>query len=221
MSFKILILDDNHSFIDLLKLRLSPYVFRFDTAFRYEQAEEQIKKNKGVFSNNLIDQVKNATSELERWFESDQKGPSPKISRKLMLLDDLTNQKGYSMIIVENRADRIPKGVEFIRSILSMHQDFQSTDFLLFVDDLNQFESEAKRWEIPVFQKDIRNRMFYDFIEKKVAEIAKRAEEVNELQKKFSILKSRLQSKTKPKNKTSKLSAELTQKSVNSGKKSL
>ena len=221
MSFKILILDDNHSFIDLLKLRLAPYVFRFDTAFRYEQAEEQIKKNNGFFSNSLIDQVKNTTSELERWFESDQKGPAPKISRKLMLLDDLANQKGYSMIIVENRAERVPKGVDFIRSMLSMHQDFQSTDFLLFVDDLNQFESEAKRWEIPVFQKDIRNRMFYDFIDKKVAEIVKRTEEVNELQKKFSVLRSRLQSKKKPKNKTSRLSQQLIQKPVSSGKKSL
>ena len=221
MSFKILILDDNHSFIDLLKLRLAPYVFRFDTAFRYEQAANQIKKNKVFFSNSLIDQVQNITPELERWFESDQKGPSPKLSRKLMLLDDLTNQKGYSMIIVENRAERVPKGVDFIRSILSMNQDFQSTDFLLFVDNLNQFENEAKRWEIPVFQKDIRNRMLYEFIDKKVAEMVKRTEEINELQKRFFVLRSRLPVKTKPKNKTSKRSQKLTQEPASSGKKSL
>ncbi len=201
MNFKILILDDNHSFVDLLKMKLSKYPFIFDTAFRYEQANKQIKANKNIFSNNLIKEIKEATSSLEEWVNSNQIAPYPKLSKRLMQLTNIINEEGYFMIIIENKMEGLPKSISFIQNIISAYDDFQNDDFMVFTHNLNELNTKTSKQNIPFFLKDIRNKEIYNFIDAKVKKGHEKVIEVEKIFQEFDMLRKKLQNILMKKNK--------------------
>ena len=201
MDFRVLILDDNHSFVDLLKMKLGRFPLYFDTVFRHEQASLQIQKHGGFFSDELIEEVKGAVTQLEEWMNDKNDVISyPKLNKKLMNLDSVYNPDGYLMMIIEDKVERLPKGVEFIQNVISMNPCFRSEDFMLFVDHSRKLDL-IKENTISVFLKDIRNTEIYQFVGAKVQETRKKIQTLEELLKNFSQLRRELQKQLDKKNK--------------------
>ena len=211
MDFRVLVLDDNHSFVDLLKMKLGKFPLYFDAVFRHEQASLQIQKYGSFFSDELIEEVKVAVTHLQEWTDDNNDVISyPKLNRKLMNLDNIYNPDGYFMMIIEDKVERLPKGVEFIRNVISMNPCFRSEDFILFVDHSRKLDL-IKENTIPVFLKDIRNTDIYQFVDAKVQKTRKKIQTLEELLKNFLQLRQELQKQLDKKNKkTSKKKASST-----------
>ncbi len=213
MDFRALILDDNHSFVDLLKMRLGKFPLYFDTAFRHEQASLQIQEHGSFFSPQLVEEVKKAVTQLEEWINNSvENAQYPKLNKKLMTLDSIVNPSGYLVMIIEDKVERLPKGVEFIQNVISVSPCFQHEDFMLFVDNSRKLSS-LKESTIPTFLKDVRNTGIYEFVNAKVSRTRSKVQELEELFKKFSQLRQEFQrwlAKMEKSRKSKKISKEIT-----------
>ena len=215
VDLKILIIDDNHSFIDLFKMKLDQYSFHFDSSFNYHRAKELISKNQYFLPQSLSNKIEATIDRIESWKESNQPKPYPRIEKKILSLESAINSGGYFMIVVEDKTERTSQGASFIQNIIATHPDFQSGDFMLFVNNVYHEREKVAALNIPVFEKDIRNENIYQHISKKVQEASQRGSEAKDLFSKFDKLRNDLQTKIDKEKKGSK------SKTSKSSKKSL
>ena len=171
---KVLIIDDNYSFIELLRSKLSLFPFQFDTAHHFEQAERKLNSNRSVFNTSLYSSVSSKAEELQRWKQSGQTGLPPRLNSKLKKIKSILNPEGYSLIFVENRTEHISRGIKFIKDMVSTIKDFEIDQFILLTNHLKEVEDEASQFKIPCFEKEIRNQKLFKFIKQKVEELEAR-----------------------------------------------
>ena len=174
MNLKVLIIDDSHSYIELLKSKLSSFPFQFDTAFRFEQAEKKLSSKKSIFVRNLFDSVVSKMDDIQKWKESGGVEVPPKLNSKLKKIQEIVNSEGYSLVLVENRTENISRGIDFIKNMVSSIQDFNIDQFILLSSNFKEIKQEASQFSIPYFNKEIRNQLLFKFIQQRTQEIEKR-----------------------------------------------
>ena len=198
-NLKVLIIDDNYSFIELLRSKLSPFLFQFDAAHHFEQAERKLNSNRSIFNKNLYNSITAKAEEFQRWKNSGQNGPSPKLNSKLKKIKNVLNPEGYSLIFVENRTEHVSGGIKFINDMASTIKDFEIDQFILLTNRLKEVEEEASQFKIPCFDKEIRNQKLFKFIKQKVEELEGRVQRENLMFNWFQELKELQSVDTTPK----------------------
>lgn len=203
MIQKVLIIDDNHSFIDTLKLTLKDFSFQFDSVYRFQESENKIEKN-GVYLNRdlvgkLIDyerqlneaeqtaqKNKKTTKTAQEEPEADSSVPQPE---KPTIDGEIINEEGYFLIIVEHDTETSLKGLQFIQSLLSRGNQWNESDFILLSSRPESLEAEARKSGIQVLEKPIRGPQIKQFILQKQKETEMLAAKANEIITSFDIQK--------------------------------
>jgi hypothetical protein len=150
VTFKVLIIEDNHSFIDSLKVMLRDLPLDFNQAFRYTDALAIIEKN-GVFYNKQADEATQIVAEqVEAIIDAATTGkkrgsvPAPK----------LYNDGGVLLIIVEQNTETSMKGTDFIGHAVRKFPGLSESDFILLTHRLELVP--AKNYAFPVLEKPLR-----------------------------------------------------------------
>ena len=65
MSQRVLIVDDNHSFIDTVKVLLKDFSFQYDSSFRFSEAEKKLADSGGSLNRESIQSLTEYDSKLQ------------------------------------------------------------------------------------------------------------------------------------------------------------
>ncbi|MDH5720583.1 MAG: hypothetical protein OEZ13_08170 [Spirochaetia bacterium] len=182
--YKVLIIDDNHSFIDSLKVMLNEFPFQFESEFRFIDAEKIIREFDSYINRTEIDKInlyqQLKKSETQKEEESNQedakeknKKPSHEIEKPILKKAPI-NDEGFMFILIEQDTERSLKGLEFIKNILSTCSNFRPEDFILFSTQPNTIEKEALKSGILLIEKPIK----YPLLKQNLRLRLKKAEEI-------------------------------------------
>ena len=219
--YKILIIDDNHSFIDSLKVMLNDFPFQYESEFRYADAEKKIRGCDTYLNRIEIDkivlyhQLKKSESikEDEKSSEKEESESAKKSEiEKPQLKKPAINDDGYFLIFIEQDTERNIKGLEFIRNIISTTENYRAEDFILFSNQPEAIEKEAAKTGVLLFEKPLKYPPLRQHIKqrlKKTEEIVTQCNSIMEHHKIEYIKKERKKTAPKPvkketKNKTAK-----------------
>ena len=150
MTFKVLIIEDNHSFIDSLKVMLRDMPLDFNHAFRYSDALNIIEKY-GVFHNKQAeDPAQIAAEQVEAIIDAAATGKR----RSAIPEKKLYNDGGVFLIIVEQNTETSMKGTDFIGHAVRKFPGISESDFIVLTHRLELVP--AKNFNFPVLEKPLR-----------------------------------------------------------------
>lgn len=179
MSYKILIVEDNHSFIDSLKVMLKDFSFQFDSTYRFRNAEEMLEKTGAFMSDEVVRKLQDYEAALNEWQaqrtaaqkkkekaedEEEKPAPSPETIRPPELPEELIHPEGYLLVLIEQDTETSMKGTDFIKNITRSSPQFSSDNFILMGNNRNHFESAAQSLGVPVLEKPIRANQIQQLI---------------------------------------------------------
>lgn len=172
MTFKVLIIEDNHSFIDSLKVMLRDLPLDFNHAFRYSDAVALIDKH-GIFHNRqAIDPATGAAVEVSAAIEAAQTGKRRQHAHEPKLYND----GGVFLIIVEQNTESSMKGTDFIAHAVRKYPALSEGDFILLTHRIEQVP--ARNYNFPVLEKPLRAPQIRQIVQQKI----KQAQDTIEMQ---------------------------------------
>lgn len=179
MTFKVLIIEDNHSFIDSLKVMLRDLPLDFSHAFRYADAIALIDKI-GVFPiHQAQGAIEVATEQVEAMIGAAESGkkkgnpPTPK----------LYNEAGIFLFIIEQNTETNMKGIDFIAHAVKKYPGLSEGDFILLTHRIESLPT--KNFVFPVIEKPLRAPQ----IRQVVAQRIKHAQDLIDMQARLEAQK--------------------------------
>jgi len=172
MTFKVLIIEDNHSFIDSLKVMLRDLPLDFAQAFRYNDAIALLDKT-GVFYNRQTAEKPEelAASEAEAVIEAVKK---PK--EKTQAMAKLYNEGGVFLVIIEQNTESSMKGTDFVAHAVKRYPGLAESDFVILTHRMDAVPQRAHGF--PVLEKPLRATQIRQILSVKI----KQAQDMVELQ---------------------------------------
>lgn len=164
MTFKVLIIEDNHSFIDTLKVMLRDLPLDFSHAYRYNDALAILEKE-GVFFNRQ-ETVPAAPETAE----------PPAKKRGLAGPAALYNDGGVFLLIVEQNTETSMKGTDFVAHAVRRFPGLSESDFILLTHRIDSVP--ARNFGFPVFEKPLRAPQIRQAVLQKI----RQAQEIAEAQ---------------------------------------
>jgi hypothetical protein len=172
VTFKVLIIEDNHSFIDSLKVMLRDLPLDFAHAFRYTDAQAIIEKNGAFYIKQAEDATQVAAEQVEAIIDAATTGKK----RASVPAAKLYNPGGVFLIIVEQNTETSMKGTDFIGHAVRKFPGISESDFILLTHRLELVP--AKNYVFPVLEKPLRAPQ----IRQAVAAKLKHAQDIVEMQ---------------------------------------
>lgn len=172
MTFKVLIIEDNHSFIDSLKVMLRDLPLDFTHAFRYTDALTIIGKNGVFFNRDAQDATQIAAEQVEAIIDAAATGRK----RGTIPAAKLFNDGGVFLVIVEQNTETSMKGTDFINHAVRKFPGLTEADFILLTHRLELVP--AKNYAFPVLEKPLRAPQ----IRQAVAQKLKAAQDIVDMQ---------------------------------------
>ncbi len=177
MIYKVLIIDDNHSYIDTLKVNLSAFPFHYESAFKFQVAEKMLRE-----AGSFID--RDTESVLLEYFEktgqlgTDKKKAAVVDEDKIIPAPTVKGgpfrSAGYLLVIVEQNTERNIKGLDFIDEVVRTVPGFCRADFILLASSLTPaIVSRAAEMGIPVFEKPLRGKETNSLFSEKMEQLKK------------------------------------------------
>ncbi|MDH5716983.1 MAG: hypothetical protein OEZ22_05040 [Spirochaetia bacterium] len=185
--YNILIIDDNHSFIDSLKVMLKDFPFQYDSVFQYESAEKMIIEKKTYINQNVVDKLleyhesvkkKENDYKQENFNEpnnDENKNISSAKSNKSNEINDILKIDyppflfdGYFLIIIEQDTERNTKGTDFIQNMINKYPSLTKSDFILMSSKVEQTQPITERYGITFIEKPIKYPALKQFIKQKI-----------------------------------------------------
>jgi hypothetical protein len=215
----VLIIDDNHSFVDSLKVMLSEFRFQYTSVFRFEAAEEKLLA--GAFiDRTAVETMKEFNSSFKNWLLQDEEmRASKRTSEPLPPLPALpeiagrpVNEEGYFLIIVEQDTENSYKGLDFIQNLISKRTGFDASSFLLFTSHLAGVEEAALASRISVLDKHAKGPVIKAFLNGKLREVAEALSLADQVYEDFLKLKDIYQNRKRGKPVLKKVDAKEVQK---------
>jgi len=172
MTFKVLIIEDNHSFIDSLKVMLRDLPLDFAQAFRYNDAIALLDKT-GVFYNRQTAEKPEdlAANEAEAVLEAVKK---PK--EKAQAMAKLYNEGGVFLVIVEQNTESSMKGTDFVAHAVKRYPGLAESDFVILTHRMDAIPPRAHGF--PVLEKPLRAAQIRQILSVKI----KQAQDMVDLQ---------------------------------------
>lgn len=164
MTFKVLIIEDNHSFIDTLKVMLRDLPLDFRHAYRYNDALAILEKE-GIFYNR-----QETATEITETTEAPvkNKGAASQASPY--------NENGVFLVIVEQNTETNMKGTDFVTHAIRKYPGLSESDFILLTHRLDAVP--ARNYGFPVIEKPLRAPQIRQAVLQKI----KQAQEITEAQ---------------------------------------
>ena len=187
MLYKILIIDDNHSFIDSLRVMLKEFPFQYDSSFRFIEARKKIAENGALLKSDVKKALENYDIALKEWEEhnatlSEASGglllPPPE---KPDLSESHINEEGYLLIILEQDTETSLKGTAFVQNIIQTYPNFSEQNFIILTSNTKQIDYFNKEMNVTVVEKPIKNQAFRQIIVSKLQQIEESIERTNAL----------------------------------------
>jgi CheY-like chemotaxis protein len=164
MTFKVLIIEDNHSFIDTLKVMLRDLPLDFSHAYRYNDALAILEKH-GIFYNRQ-----------ETAAEITEANEAPVKKKDAAAQAPLYNDHGIFLIIVEQNTETSMKGTDFVAHAIRKHPGLSESDFILLTHRLDAVPT--RNYGFPVFEKPLRAPQIRQAVLQKI----RQAQEITEAQ---------------------------------------
>jgi len=168
---RVLIIDDNHSFIDMFKNMVLPLRLQVDASHRYRSANELIEKNGAYLNYSEIQRVQayHQQQNAKKGDSADEK--SSRQTEPLVLKEELINENGYSLIVIEQDSETAIKGIDFIRDQITRSKRWTPDNFILFTGNLEKVEEAAKKLGIAVFEKPLKKANVMNSIQSRLAKV--------------------------------------------------
>ena len=170
---KVLLIDDNHSFIDMFKNLVLPLRLKVDAVQKYRPALELLAQN-GEFLNQKeyqkLIQFSQKQTRAAKEKDEEAKGNSGD-PEKMVITDPLYREEGYFLIVVEQDTEASIKGVDFIRDQLSRNGQFTPDNFILLTGNEDKVESAAKKLGVAVFEKPLKRSNVLNAIQARVQKL--------------------------------------------------
>lgn len=183
MAHRILIIDDNHSFIDTLKLSLKDFNFHVDSAYRFKQGEELIGEKGCALDYSVINSLLEYDEKIQTTLNSTSKKkgePEPDYDALLQnaieadrppeIESEPFKSEGFLMVIIEHDAETSLKGMKFIQNLLSRVDNVKPGDFILLASKPETLEAEAREAGIHLLSKPVRVPQLKQIVQKKLDE---------------------------------------------------
>ena len=187
MLYKILIIDDNHSFIDSLRVMLKEFPFQYDSSFRFVEAREKIAENGALLKSDVKKTLQNYDIALKEWeeynaalSEASAGLPLPP-PEKPDLSESHINKEGYLLVILEQDTETSLKGTAFIQNIIQTYPNFSEQNFIILTSNMKQVDHIAKKMSVTVVEKPIKNQAFRQIIVTRLQQIEESIEQTNAL----------------------------------------
>ncbi|MFZ5629787.1 MAG: hypothetical protein ACOY5B_11705 [Spirochaetota bacterium] len=164
MTFKVLIIEDNHSFIDTLKVMLRDLPLDFSHAYRYNDALAILEKD-GVFYNRQ-ETAPGAAEAAE----------TPVKKKGSAAVPSLYNENGVFLVIVEQNTETNMKGTDFVTHAIRKYPGLSESDFILLTHRLDAVPT--RNYGFPVIEKPLRAPQIRQAVLQKI----KQAQEITEAQ---------------------------------------
>ncbi|MDH4198953.1 MAG: hypothetical protein OEV66_01090 [Spirochaetia bacterium] len=177
---KALIIDDNHSFIDLLKNALKPFRLQIDSFYKFSDAREMILKN-GCYLNQLN------VNEVLRYHDTITKSNGKSNPGLPELNGSLINPDGYALVFLEYDAEPSLKGTHFIQEILRNRKEWSEKNFILLSSDAQRVEALAKKLKISFAEKPVKKDQLMKMVYEHLNSLKQKEQEIGELIKKYGI----------------------------------
>jgi CheY-like chemotaxis protein len=164
MTFKVLIIEDNHSFIDTLKVMLRDLPLDFSHAYRYNDALAILEKD-GVFYNRQ-----------ETGAGAVETTEAPAKKKGTAAIPSLYNENGVLLVIVEQNTETNMKGTDFVTHAIRKYPGLSESDFILLTHRLDSVPT--RNYGFPVIEKPLRAPQIRQAVLQKI----KQAQEITEAQ---------------------------------------
>lgn len=176
-----MIIDDNHSFIDLLKNALTPFRFHIDSFYKFTDAREVLIEQGCYFNQSIADQVL-------KYHEMMIKNPDSAESGTKELAAPLVNPNGYGLIFLEYDAEASIKGTHFINDILKNTNQWTEKNFILMTSNPQKVEPLAKKLRISIIDKPVKKDNLMKLVTEYVNSTKQKENEINKLIEKYSFV---------------------------------
>lgn len=164
VTFRVLIVEDNHSFIDTLKVMLRDLPLDFSHAYRYNDALAILEKD-GIFYN-----------------RQDATAAETTPKKKSSVSTALYNENGIFLIIVEQNTETSMKGTDFVAHAIRKFPGLNESDFILLTHRLDAVPT--RNYGFPVMEKPLRAPQIKQAVLQKI----KQAQEFVEAQTRAAIM---------------------------------
>ena len=176
MTFKVLIIEDNHSFIDSLKVMLRDLPLDFAQAFRYNDAISLLDKTGVFYNRQTADKPEEiVANEAEAVIEAVKK---PK--EKAPAMARLYNDGGVFLVIVEQNTESSMKGTDFVAHAVKRYPGLAESDFIILTHRLDAVPQRAHGF--PVLEKPLRAAQIRQIVSAKI----KQAQDMVDLQERVA-----------------------------------
>ncbi len=163
MTFKVLIIEDNHSFIDSLKVMLRDLPLDFSHAFRYSDALNIMEKS-GIFHN------RQPTALDPAGVASEQAAATVAIAEPARKRGSHEpkhfHEGGVFLVIVEQNTESSMKGTDFIAHATRKFPQLAESDFILMTHRIELVP--AKNHNFPVLEKPLRAPQIRQLVQQKI-----------------------------------------------------
>lgn len=209
--YRVLIVDDNHSFVDSLMVMLRDLPLQFDYAFRLREAEEKIQRYKSYINHSSLKQVIDFKNKINDWSnQNEMNGSTEQLPRPIapILTEKPLNNEGFGLIIVEQNVETSIKGLQFIQNSIRLNKNLTPKEFILLCSNASDIESDAKMAGITVLEKPIRQQLVRQFVQQRIKQLDQLVSEINEMFDSSDISMSEFESKPKEKKAKSKITSD-------------
>ena len=191
--YKILVIDDNHSFIDSFKVMLKDFPLQVESTYKFQNARTMLN-NSGNYKNieelqvllnyqTNFDSYKKEVETLQKGKNSseDEAVELPKEPDSPEIYRPPFNTEGYLFIIAEYDTESGVKGTQFIQEVIKSGSSWQNEDFILLTTKLDSIEAKVKSINVPAFEKPIKQNTFKNLISDKIQQVQKLEELINKI----------------------------------------
>lgn len=182
MTFKVLIIEDNHSFIDSLKVMLRDLQLDFVHAYRFGDAEAALEKN-GVFYNRTKTEATPEAVAAGVTAAAESVAAKAGGKNREAKSEKLYNEGGVFLIIVEQNTESSMKGTDFISHITRKYPGLTESDFILLTHRAELVPQ--KNYGFPVLEKPLRQPQIRQVVTQKL----KAAQDTVEMQIRLTVQK--------------------------------
>ena len=158
MTFKVLIIEDNHSFIDSLKVMLRDLPLDFSHAFRYNDALAIMEKA-GIFHNRPIPAAEGEATPVVAEPVKKRGSHEPKPY----------HEGGVFLVIVEQNTESSMKGTDFIAHAVRKFPQLNENDFILLTHRIELVP--VKNYNFPILEKPLRAPQIRQVVQQKIKQV--------------------------------------------------
>ncbi|MDH4262697.1 MAG: hypothetical protein OEV78_06625 [Spirochaetia bacterium] len=177
---KAIIIDDNHSFIDLLKNALQPFRIQIDSCYKFSEARNVLLKGGSYFNHSIA-------NEVLKYHESVLKNNDQNSIPVPVLNAPLINPEGYALVFLEYDAEPSMKGTYFIQDILKNQKEWSERNFILMSSDPSRVEQTAKKMKIALIEKPLKKDFTLKLVKEFLQSMAQKEKEVQDIIEKYGI----------------------------------